>query len=256
MPRNLPPLNSLRVFEAVARHGSLTKAATELHVTQSAISRQLATIEEYLGVALFNREPRGVSLTKVGATYHQTIGPAFAAITTATERIAGRAEDEPLRLCAYDTFAAKWLIQRLHDFELRHPAIPIEITTRVLPIDFSEVEVDAAIQVGNGDWPGVDAYRLFDDVIEPVCSPALARGGPPLDAIDNLAHYPLLQTRYRRHDWVDWLQGVGRGDLKSLIRHQHRGTRARCWPTRPPPRGAASSSGKSTCWPATWPRAF
>ena len=223
MPRTVPPLNSLHVFEAVARLGSLTKAASELCVTQSAVSRQISTIEQYLGIMLFNRERRGVSLTKVGATYYKAVGPAFASIATATERIVGRAENEPLRLSVYDTFAAKWLMQRLHRFEAQHPAIPIEISTMVLPVNFNEVEVDAAIQFGDGRWPGIEAYHLFDDVIEPVCSPALLRKGPPLDTIDNLAQYRLLQSRYRHRDWFDWLEGVGRSDLEGLLRQQRRG---------------------------------
>jgi LysR family glycine cleavage system transcriptional activator len=223
MARTIPPLNPLHVFETVARLGSLTKAAAELCVTHSAVSRQLSTIEQYLGVVLFDREPRGVRLTKVGATYYKTIGPAFASIAAATENIVGRAEDEPLRLSVYNTFAAKWLLQRLHRFEVRHPAIPVEISTTVSPINFNETEVDAAIQFGDGHWPGIDSEHLFDDVIEPVCSPALLHGGPPLRKIDDLAHHRLLQSRYRRRDWFDWLDAVGRADLEGLVKRQRGG---------------------------------
>lgn len=220
MVRTIPPLNPLHVFEAVARLGSLTKAAAELCVTHSAVSRQLSTIEQYLGVVLFDRGPRGVRLTKVGATYYKTIGPVFASIAAATENIVGRAEDEPLRLSVYSTFAAKWLLRRLHRFEVRHPEIPVEISTTVSPINFNEIEVDAAIQFGDGHWEGIDMHHLFDDVIEPVCSPALLRDGPPLRSIDDLAHHRLLQSRYRRRDWFDWLNEVGRSDLEGLVKRQ------------------------------------
>jgi LysR family glycine cleavage system transcriptional activator len=223
MPRIVPPLNPLHVFETVARLGSLTKAAAELCVTHSAVSRQLSTIEQYLGVVLFDREPRGVKLTKVGGTYYKAIGPAFASIAAATENIIGRAESEPLRLSVYNTFAAKWLLQRLHRFEVRHPAIPVEISTTVSPINFNEIEVDAAIQFGDGNWPGIDKHHLFDDVIEPVCSPTLMHDGPPLRSIDDLLHHRLLQSRYRRRDWFDWLKEVGRADLESLVKQQRGG---------------------------------
>ncbi|WP_069865881.1 transcriptional regulator GcvA [Pseudomonas citronellolis] len=223
MVRTVPPLNPLHVFETVARLGSLTKAAQELCVTHSAVSRQLSTLEQYLGVTLFDRGPRGVKLTKVGATYYKAVGPAFTAISMATENIVGRTDGESLRLNVYTTFAAKWLLQRLHRFEALYPDIPVEISTTVMPIDFNEMEVDAAIQFGDGNWPAVDVLHLFDDVIEPVCSPALLRNGPPLLTVDDLAHYRLLQSRYRRRDWFDWLQAMGRDDLQDLVKRQRVG---------------------------------
>lgn len=223
MARSVPPLNPLHVFDAVARLGSLTKAAAELCVTHSAVSRQLATLEQYLGVTLFEREPRGVKLTKVGATYHKAVGPAFASIAAATESIVGKAEGEPLRLSVYNTFAAKWLMHRLQRFEQRYPAIPVEISTTVAPMNFNEVEVDAAIQFGDGNWSGIASEHLFDDVIEPVCSPALLRNGPPLKQIADLAQHRLLQSRYRRRDWFDWLEAVGHGELEGLVKQQRGG---------------------------------
>ncbi|WP_168787902.1 transcriptional regulator GcvA [Paraburkholderia aromaticivorans] len=223
MPRVVPPLNPLHVFESVARLGSLTSAAVELCVTHSAVSRQLTTLEQYLGVSLFERGPRGVKLTKVGAAYYRQVGPAFSSIVTATEAIVGRLEGEPLRLSVYNTFAAKWLMHRLHRFEQAYPAIPVELSTTVAKINFNEVQVDAAIQFGDGNWPGINCERLFEDVIEPVCSPALLRTGPPLASIDDLAKHRLLQSRYRRHDWFDWLRAVGRSDLEELVSRQRGG---------------------------------
>ncbi|MFT4504812.1 transcriptional regulator GcvA [Caballeronia sp. 15711] len=223
MPRTVPPLNPLHVFESVARLGSLTSAAAELCVTHSAVSRQLTTLENYLGISLFDRGPRGVKLTKVGGAYYKQIGPAFSSIVGATETIVGRMEGEPLRLSVYNTFAAKWLMHRLHRFEKAYPNIPVELSTTVAKINFNEVQADAAIQFGDGNWPGIDCERLFDDVIEPVCSPALLKNGPPLKAIDDLAQHRLLQSRYRRHDWFDWLRAVGRSDLEELVSRQRGG---------------------------------
>ncbi|WP_207001326.1 transcriptional regulator GcvA [Trinickia mobilis] len=223
MPRVVPPLNPLHVFESVARQGSLTSAAAELCVTHSAVSRQITTLERYLGVRLFERGPKGAKLTNVGASYFKQIGPAFSAIATATEAIVGRLEGEPLRLSVYNTFAAKWLMHRLHRFERAHPTIPVELSTTVAKINFNEVQVDAAIQFGDSNWPGVNCERLFQDVIEPVCSPVLLKSGPPLKSIDDLAHHRLLQSRYRRHDWFDWLRAVGRSDLDELVSRQRGG---------------------------------
>jgi LysR family glycine cleavage system transcriptional activator len=223
MARTVPPLNPLHVFDAVARLGSLTRASVELCVTHSAVSRQLATLEAYLGVELFERGPRGVALTKVGERYFAEIGPAFAAISGATARLAGSAEGQPLRLCVYTTFAAKWLMHRLNRFEQRYPSIPIEISTTVSPINFSKQDIDAAIQVGTGQWSGMSSEFLFADVIEPVCSPALLANGPPLATIDDLKQHRLLQSRYRRRDWHDWLHAQGRTDLDDYVNQQKGG---------------------------------
>src|SRR5690606_15158161 len=112
MPK-VPPLNPLRVFDVVARTQNLTAAAAELHVSQSAVSRQIGTLEAYLGVQLFRRERLGVSLTEAGARYAQQIGPAFQAISDATEQITGRHDGCSVRVRAYTTFTARWLIPHL-----------------------------------------------------------------------------------------------------------------------------------------------
>src|SRR5690554_2563 len=114
MSRITPPLNPLRVFECAARHGSFTKAAEELFVSQSAVSRQIATLEEYLEVKLFIREQGGIRLTREGEQYQSDIGPAFSSIASATERIKRSASASPLKIRVYSTFAAKWLIRRLN----------------------------------------------------------------------------------------------------------------------------------------------
>jgi len=220
MTRPVPPLNPLHVFDAVARLGSLTRAAAELSVTHSAVSRQLATLEAYLGVELFERGPRGVTLTKVGERYFTQIGPAFDAISSATAALKGSAEGQPLRLCVYATFAAKWLMHRLHRFEQRYPSITLEISTTVSPVNFSKQDIDAAIQIGEGHWPGASGEFLFADVIEPMCSPALLKNGPPLESIDDLKQYRLLQSRYRKRDWLDWLHAQGRDDFDEYVRGQ------------------------------------
>src|ERR1700754_1533155 len=218
--RPVPPLNPLHVFDAVARLGSLTRAAAELSVTHSAVSRQLATLEAYLGVELFERGPRGVVLTKVGERYFNQIGPAFDAFSSAPATLKGSADGQPLRLCVYATFAAKWLMQRLHRFEARYPTITIEISTTVSPVNFNKQDIDAAIQIGDGNWPGASSEFLFADVIEPMCSPALLKQGPRIKSIDDLKKHRLLQSRYRKRDWLDWLHAQGHRNLDDHVRAQ------------------------------------
>ncbi|ONF44828.1 hypothetical protein BTO32_03575 [Marinobacter lutaoensis] len=209
MSRKVPPLNPLRVFECVARQGSFTRAAAELFVSQSAVSRQIATLEEYLGIKLFIREQGGVFLTDAGEAYHREVGPAFAAIASATERLQKTSLSSPLRIQVYTTFAAKWLIKRLNRFQQEHPEIPVRIATSVAPINFAKSDADAAIQLcEEGSYEG-QGERLFYDEIEPVCSPGLIREGAPLSKPEDIFKYPLLQSHYRKTDFGDWCKYMG-----------------------------------------------
>ena len=210
MARRIPPLNPLRVFDAVARSGNLTAAAAELHVSQSAVSRQVALLEDYLGVELFKRERYGVSLTPAGRDYADQVVAAFAQIAGATEQLLRRGGRGVLRVRTYTTFAAKWLIPRLPNFQQRHPDIRVQLITEVSDVDFDRDPVDLAIQFGDGHWPKVLADRLFGDVIEPVCSPRyLAEQGIDPDHPEALLGRRLLVSHYRSSDWDDWLAGAG-----------------------------------------------
>ena len=207
MTQRIPPLNPLKVFETVARTENLTGAAHELHVTQSAVSRQISVLEAYLGVELLRRQRHGVSLTKAGRAYAEQIVPAFAMIANATEDLLKDSSQDALRLLTYTTFAAKWLIPRLPDFHARHPGIEVQLSTAVPDVDFDRDSVDMAIQFGDGQWPNVQADRLFTDQIEPVCSPRfLARHAPDSQHPESLLRQRLLVSRYRRNDWNDWLE--------------------------------------------------
>lgn len=213
MARRLPPLNPLRVFEVVARSGNLTAAAQELHVTQSAVSRQVAVLEAYLGVDLFRRERHGVTLTRAGADYAREVMPAFERIAGATERLARAHEPGILRLRTYTTFAAKWLIPRLPDFQRAHPGIDVRISNAVPDVDFDRDGVDVAIQYGDGRWPHAEADLLFRDEIEPVCSPRFVREHRAARQPARLLATRLLISRYRRHDWDDWLAACDLADV-------------------------------------------
>lgn len=210
MTRRIPPLNPLRVFEVVARTQNLTFAALELHVTQSAVSRQIAVLETYLGVELFRRERHGVALTRVGQSYAEQVIPAFEVIAGATDRLVKSTGQGALRVRTYTTFAAKWLIPRLSEFKLRHPNIDVKITNAVPDVDFDRDLVDVAIQYGDGRWPHLVADLLFKDEIEPICSPHYLAQHPSAKRNPQvLLRHRLLVSHYRRPDWDDWLSANG-----------------------------------------------
>lgn len=209
MARRIPPLNPLRVFEVVARTENLTMAAHELHVTQSAVSRQIGVLETYLGVELFRRERHGVALTRAGHSYAEQVVPAFKSIADATESLIKGTRQGALRVRTYTTFAAKWLIPRLGEFRQLHPHIEVRISNAVPDVDFDRDPADVAVQFGDGNWPRVQTDLLFFDQIEPVCSPQyLALHAPNPKYPESLLRQRLLISHYRRSDWEDWLSAT------------------------------------------------
>lgn len=210
----IPPLNPLKVFEVVARTSNLTNAANELRVSQSAVSRQIAVLEEYLGVQLFTRERVGVRLTEVGEAYARRIGPAFEEISEATKFITQKYSDNVIRLRTYTTLTARWLIPRLPRFNVQYPDVEVMIENSSAPLDFGTEQCDLAIVFGDGNWPDADASLLLEDVIEPVCSPAFldsTLGGVRL--LEALRGKRLLVSKYRKNDWPTWLAHAGMSDV-------------------------------------------
>ncbi|WP_092149832.1 transcriptional regulator GcvA [Bradyrhizobium sp. NFR13] len=208
----IPPLNPLHVFDVAARHLSFTRAAAELRVTQPAISRQINTLEGFLGVRLFERDKHGLRLTSEGEEFQRQIAPAFRIIANATASLTATGKAEPLKIRVYTTFAAKWLIPRLPSFYVAYPQIKLNISNVVTPIDFEKDKVDLALQFGDGNWPGVETELLFKDLIQPVCSPKLLKRTRVVE-LDDLRKVQLLHSHYRRADWPDWLMAVKRPDL-------------------------------------------
>ncbi|MHB1122594.1 MAG: transcriptional regulator GcvA [Ramlibacter sp.] len=208
--RDLPPLNALRAFVFTARHLSATKAAAELHVTLGAVSHQLRALEEFLGVDLFVRGHRQLTLTEAGERYFRDVSAAFDAIRTATSTLKNPGHKDMLRLRAYTTFSLRWLIPRLSRFYAENRAVELILSTGVEPVDFSREKLDFAIRLGRGDWPDVTAEKLIPNVLAPVCSPALLQRGPLAKPAD-LKQHVLLQSIYpeRRDDWSEWLRDQG-----------------------------------------------
>ena len=173
MRRALPSTQALACFDSAARHESYTRAAQELALTQSAVSRQITGLEAFLGVALFRRTRHGVALTAAGRQYARQVGPRLQAL----EVMAHQGHGGALSLAAVPTFATRWLIPRLPFFAAKHPDIVVNIDTRTRPFLFSDTGFDAALYAGTPEqvaqWPGTQAHLLMVEAVLPVCSPRL-----------------------------------------------------------------------------------
>jgi LysR family glycine cleavage system transcriptional activator len=199
MQRQLPTLNGLKAFEAVARSKSVTRAAEELHVTQGAVSQQVKALEAALGVKLFHRERQRLVLTEAGRDYLAVVRDAFDQIAAGTDRILKRRKSGVLTVSVSPDFAAKWLVNRLGRFAEAHPEIDLRVSATDHHVDFAREDVDLAVRHGNGDWPGLDVVQLCSERLFPVCSPKLVARRNRVTASD-LLEFPLL----RLDDWATW----------------------------------------------------
>lgn len=207
----LPPLNPLKVFHALARTKNIHEAAKALHLSPSAVHKQLHSLQLYLGVELYRRERQGIVLTQVGQRFSETILPALDSIAAITKEVMQESSDNMLRLQTYNAFADKWLMPRLSDFNARHPEISVLLTSSVQDVDFDRDGVDMAIQKGHGHPAGHDFDVLFDDEIEPVCSPAYWRDQVGEDhTLKDWSLARLLVAHYRASDWTQWAQACDR----------------------------------------------
>src|SRR5215470_9741924 len=198
MIARLPSLNGLRAFEAAARHLSFTQAASELNVTQTAISHQIRRLEEELGIRLFVRKNRALALTPEAKEYLPGIRAAFNDLRLATDRLLRSGDkDNVLTVSTLASLAAKWLLPRLSAFQETHPEIDVRITTSTGLVDFSNGDVDAAIRYGRGNWPGVRSEWLMADEMFPVCNP------------EDLKDHVLLHNTNNSDDWRLWLTAAG-----------------------------------------------
>lgn len=208
MSRRLPPLNALKSFEAAARHLSFTKAADELHVTQAAISHQVKTLEDFLGMALFRRLNRSLMLTDEGQILFPAMSEALDLIMVTTDRLHRHQQLGMLNVATMDSLAANWLVPRLGRYRRANPDIDVRVTTSDQLIDYNRDSIDLGIRYGRGDWPGMHVTHMMTEEVFPVCSPKLLAEGPPLKKPDDLQHYTLLHDDMRE-DWRMWLMAVG-----------------------------------------------
>jgi LysR family glycine cleavage system transcriptional activator len=209
----LPPLNALRAFEAAARHSSFTRAADELCVTPGAVSRHVLKLEAFLGAKLFVRRHAQVELTAAGEAYLHEIREAFVRISQATTATRAAGLDERLlRIKVPPTCAARWLVPRLAHFHADHADISIQLATSHDTVDFARDDVDVAVHYGTDVAADVEAVKLFDEVLVPVCNPAVARK-PAVRTPRDLARHVLLHSIRRPNDWPDWFAAAGATDI-------------------------------------------
>ena len=208
-PPRLPPLNAVRAFAAAARHLSFTQAAAQLHVTHSAISRQVRALEEHLGVALFERRVRQVLLTAQGEQFFAQVEPALAQIGAAAQALTDPAARRTVTINVRPSFAVRWLIPRLPDFVARCPDIEPNVVTSAAAPDPAGAPFDVAVRRGASGWPRSIAARPFlRDHALVVGTPALW-AARPVQAPRDLAAHGLLWSRSRAADWEHWKKAVG-----------------------------------------------
>ncbi|MBO1542206.1 LysR family transcriptional regulator [Pseudomonas sp. OA65] len=203
MRRKIPSTAALVSFEAAARHESFTKAAQELSLTQGAICRQIASLEDFLSVELFRRSHRGVKLTEAGLSYSRRVATQLDAVERDTLSVMGHTGANVIELAVVPTFGTQWLLPRLKDFQQEHPEVTVNLTNRTRPFLFADTEFDAAIYFGDADWSGTESHKLMGENPMPVCSPALLGDQKSLTP-EAIADLPLLQQTTRPYAWRQW----------------------------------------------------
>lgn len=202
----LPPLTAIRAFEAAARHGSFTKAAEELGMTQAAVSYQIKQLEERVGTPLFLRRPRQVELTEAGLRLAPSVTQAFDILAAAFTTMR-RASGEHLAISTVPTFASNWLAQRLGAFQMAHPRLSVRLDTSSHFIDFAREEMDAAIRVGKGQWPGLVSHLVEPVRFTPMLTPDLAASIGGISEPADLLRLPIIGPGDPW--WPQWLSKAG-----------------------------------------------
>jgi len=201
--RFLPPIHLLNAFEAAARVGSFSIAAKSLNLTQSAVSRQIKSLEEFLGLELFTREKQKVHLTEAGKTYADQIREALKIIASASVNIQTNPSGGTLKLAILPTFGTRWLAPRLPDFLSTAPGITLNLSTRMEAFDFDADDLDAAVHFGNPDWINTERTFLMNETVLPACSADYKRDYK-INAPKDLKDCTLLHLESRPDAWATW----------------------------------------------------
>ncbi|WP_136618060.1 MULTISPECIES: transcriptional regulator GcvA [Mesorhizobium] len=219
MARLLPGTRALRTLEAAARHLNFTRAADELGLTPAAVSHQIKEIEDQLGLVLFTRTSRTIRLTEAGTVLFEASTDALDLLGRAVSRAQKLTRGTALLKVTLDAqFATKWLMRRVDDFRKHQPGIDLRFDITYEVRDFDLDDVDIGIRFGAGKYPGLCTHRLFDNVIIPVCSPALLRGALPLKEPRDLFHHTLAHIEWSRlgiiwPNWRMWMAAAGVDDF-------------------------------------------
>ncbi len=217
MRRLQPPIHLLKAFTATARFGSVSRACEALHLTQSAVSKQIAELEQLTGVLLFERIRQRLTLTPAGLRYEAAIRPLLAQLEAATlELITSADGGGALHLSTLPTFGAKWLIPRLPAFQQAHPHIALHFVPYVHGYDFQRADLDCAILFGKGNWPGAVAQYLTGRDVMLIAPPA-PPGQPLLRQAQDVAGFTLLQHVSVPHAWTHWCEAHGVRGVNALL---------------------------------------
>lgn len=212
-----PPLHLLRAFCTVARFGGISRAAEALHLTQSAVSKQVQELERWVGVALFERSRKRLSLTPAGERYEKAVSALLARLEAATlELITSGDEGGALHLSVLPTLAAKWLIPRLPQLRAQHPQITLHFVPYVHGYDFADPELDCSILFGDGHWPGARAHYLTGNDVALIGPRAGLTGAPPLHGPQDVARHTLLRHVSVPGAWQHWAEAHGVNGLDPL----------------------------------------
>jgi len=213
-------MGQLRAFEAVARHLNFRAASDELSLTQSAVSRQIQSLEEEIGVALFLRHTRAVELTGAGAQLLQAVLASLQRVDSTVQLIRRSAGRKSVAISTWASFASMWLIPRLEAFQSAHPDIDIRIDATDVPVDLDTTDVDLALRYATPIHAPSGAVRLFGEQLTPVASPWLLKSGPPLKKGEDLAHFALIEASdaHRSHhlEWLTWRRWLDTHHFKQL----------------------------------------
>jgi LysR family glycine cleavage system transcriptional activator len=214
MSRRLPPLNSLRAFEAAARHLSFKHAADELHVTPAAVSHQIRALEEYCGTPLFRRMTRALRLTEAGQAALPLLRDGFDKLAAAAAAMEAKGRVGILTVSVAPSFGAKWLVPRLDRFRAAHPEFDVRVDATDALTSFASDGVDVALRYGRGTYRNLRAERLMGEVAFPVCSPRLLKNGPRLAKPEDLRLHTLVHVQWKMEDdaapnWRMWLRAAG-----------------------------------------------
>ncbi len=218
MKIELPPLNGFYVFESAARHLSFTKAAAELYVTQAAVSQQIKQLEEHLGFKLFHRLTRQLVLTEEGRRLAEEVRTMLNHLSDVIHELKSEETGGILTVSTIPSFAMKWLIPRLRDFNQRYPEITLQLNTSEQLVNFKTDKIDMAIRYGRGNYPGLETTFMMRDEIFPVCSPDLLKEKSLQTLADLRNHVLLYDTDQnplmnRETDWNTWLKAVGTTEI-------------------------------------------
>ncbi len=205
MSRHLPPFAALRAFEAAARHDNFKQAAEFLCLSSSAVSYQVRSLEEFLGVQLFHREKGKPQLTSAGAAYLEEIQDIFERLKKATIAVGDSNKRPQLVLHLFHSLASCWLLPLLPSFRRQHPNFDIKLLSGVEPVEFGSGDVDAGIRYGDGVWKGLRSDFLMADQLFLVCSPEIAARLPPVDDLERLSETPLIHCSLDPMEWGAWL---------------------------------------------------